>query len=82
MRPLEGAPTLPRDIKLLLTGMSDRWAFQFGLIDTDLPFRKAREVFRVDQIMQELELDPNFPASLRRALSERVERARAELNQK
>ncbi|MBN8555610.1 MAG: DUF4105 domain-containing protein [Deltaproteobacteria bacterium] len=78
LRKLGGGP-IPRDIQLLLTGFSDRVAHRMGLLDTDLPFEKAREVFRIDQIMQQYELDKNFASRIRTALAERIARARSEL---
>lgn len=51
LRRLGGRP-LPHDLQVLLTGMSDRVAHRLGYIDTNLPFEKARQAFRVDRWMQ------------------------------
>jgi hypothetical protein len=77
LRALGGWP-LPRDIQLLLTGFSDRVAHRMGLLDTELPFAKAREVFRVDEIMKQFELDENFSRRRREELDKRVAQANAE----
>jgi hypothetical protein len=71
LRRLGGGP-IPRDIQLLLTGFSDRVAHRMGLLDTDLPFRQARQLFRVDDIMQEIPLDENFSKELRTRLNKRL----------
>lgn len=62
---LLGGRTVPHDIRLLLTGMSDQLAHRYGFIDTDLPFEAARRAFRVDQWMQSTELDEGFSERLR-----------------
>ncbi|MFO0948309.1 MAG: DUF4105 domain-containing protein [Planctomycetota bacterium] len=41
LRRLGGRP-LPHDLRVLMTGLSDRVAYNLGYIDTDLPFEKAR----------------------------------------
>jgi hypothetical protein len=67
IRRLGGRP-LPSDWRLLLTGFSDRLAFDYGFIDTDLPFEKAREAYRIDQWMQTAPLDDGFSQRLRETL--------------
>src|SRR5262245_37782288 len=64
LRRLGGRP-IPRDLDVLLTGFSDRVAYDFGYIDTDLPFEKARRAYRVDQWMQHTTLDMGFSQRLR-----------------
>src|SRR5262245_26564108 len=71
LRRLGGRP-LPRDLRLLLTGFSDRVAYDFGYIDTDLPFDKARQAFRVDPWMQQAAHDAGFSMRLREALARQV----------
>src|SRR5262245_32293240 len=68
MRRLGGRP-LPRDLEVLLTGLSDRVAHRLGYIDTDLPFNKARQAFRVDGWMQTTPLDEGFAARLRETIA-------------
>jgi hypothetical protein len=61
-------------LQVLLTGLSDRVAFQLGYIDTDLTFEQARRAFRVDPWMQTTPLDETFGQRLR----ETIERQEAE----
>jgi hypothetical protein len=77
LRRLGGRP-LPHDLQVLLTGMSDRVAHQLGYIDTDLPFEKARQAYRVDQWMQQTPLDGGFSQRLRETLKRQAAEARAE----
>jgi Domain of unknown function (DUF4105) len=67
LRRLGGRP-LPHDLQVLLTGLSDRVAHRLGYIDTDLPFEKARQAFRIDQWMQTTPLDDGFSQRLRETL--------------
>lgn len=71
IRRLGGRP-VPHDLSVLLTGFSDRVAYNFGFIDTDLPFEKARQAFRVDQWMQTTPLDEGFSKRLRETLRRQV----------
>lgn len=63
-----GGRAVPGDLRVLLTGFSDRVAYYMGFLDTDLPFAKAREAFRVDQWMQTQPLDEDFSKRLREQL--------------
>jgi hypothetical protein len=81
VRCLGGRP-LPSDLRLLLTGFSDRLAYDYGYIDTDLPFETAREVFLIDDWMQHTTLDEGFSKRLRDMLNERVAEARKSLGKK
>lgn len=65
----------PANLRLLFTGYSDRVAYDLGFIDTDLPFEKARRVFRVDGWMQTTPLDGEFSRRLRENLIRRVAKA-------
>ncbi len=67
LRRLGGRP-LPHDLQVLLTGLSDRVAHRLGYIDTDLPFEKARQAFRVDEWMQTTPLDEGFSQRLRETI--------------
>ena len=73
LRRLGGRP-LPSDLQVLLTGLSDQVAYRLGYIDTDLPFERARQAFRVDGWMQQTTLD----ADSSQRLQERVQRQQAE----
>jgi hypothetical protein len=67
IRRLGGRP-LPSELRLLLTGFSDRLAYDYGFIDTDLPFEKAREAYRIDEWMRQTPLDEGFSQRLRETL--------------
>jgi hypothetical protein len=73
-----GGRTLPHDLTLLLTGLSDRVAYNLGYIDTDLPFEQARQAYRVDLWMQHTALDEGFSQRLRQALARQVAQATAD----
>jgi hypothetical protein len=60
-----GGRDLPSEVLLLLTGFSDRYAYDYGFIDTDLPFEQAREAYRIDEWMRSTPLDKNFSKRLR-----------------
>jgi hypothetical protein len=66
-RRLGGRP-LPSDWRLLLTGFSDRLLFEYGYLETDLPFEKARQAFRIDEWMRQTPLDEQFSTRLRERL--------------
>lgn len=63
-----GGHSLPHDLQVLLTGLSDRIAFNLGYIDTDLTFEQARRAFRVDPWMQSTPLDETFGQRLRETI--------------
>ena len=63
-----GGRDLPSEVWLVLTGFSDRYAYDYGFIDTNLPFEKAREAYRIDEWMQNTPLDETFPKRLRETL--------------
>ena len=67
IRRMGGRP-LPNELRLLLTGFSDRYAYDYGFLDTDLPFEKAREAYRIDERMRDVPLDDNFSKRLREVL--------------
>ncbi len=71
-----GGRSVPSDLSLLLTGLSDRVAYRYGFIDTDIPFTEAREVFRIDDWMRTTELDETFSQRLREHLRLVVTEAR------
>jgi hypothetical protein len=63
-----GGRELPGELRLLLTGFSDRLAFDYGFIDTELPFERAREAYRIDEWMRNTPLDETFSQRLRETL--------------
>jgi hypothetical protein len=78
VRRLGGRP-VPSNLALLLTGFSDRAAYDYGFIDTDLPFEKAREAYRIDEWMRDTPLDETFSKRLRQTLARQEAAARASL---
>ena len=76
LRRLGGRP-LPHDLSLLLTGLSDRAAYNLGYLDTELTFPQARQAFRVDPWMQETPLDADFARRLREQIAKQVAEAKA-----
>lgn len=73
-----GYRPLPPDWQLLLTGFSDRAAFDLGYIDTDLTFEQARRAFRIDEWMLTAPLDESFSLRLRERLAKQVAEVSAE----
>jgi hypothetical protein len=63
-----GGLSLPSELRLLLTGFSDQYAYDYGFIDTNLPFEEARKAYRVDEWIQQTQLDEGFSARLREVL--------------
>jgi hypothetical protein len=64
IRRLGGRP-LPSEVCLLLTGFSDRLAYDYGYLDTDLPFEQAHQAYRIDEAMRQEPLDDRFSERLR-----------------
>lgn len=60
-----GGHGLPRDLAMVMTGLSDRVAHRLGFINTDLPFEEARRAFTIDDWMRTATLDEGFSARLR-----------------
>ena len=56
---------IPSELQLALTGFSDRVAYDLGYLDTDLPFARAREVFRVDDRIRRHLHDADFSQRIR-----------------
>lgn len=51
--------------KILLPGYSDELAYDLGLIDTDLPFEKIRERFRINERAEKHADSPDFSVRIR-----------------
>jgi hypothetical protein len=56
---------VPRSLKVLFPGYSDRLAYDLGLIDTDLPFEQARERFHVNARALQAGASPDFSLRIR-----------------
>jgi hypothetical protein len=61
-----GGRELPSEWRVLLTGLSDRVAYNLGYLDTELSFREARAFFRVDELIRRYIDDPDFSRRIRR----------------
>lgn len=53
-------------LKVLLPGYSDRLAYDLGLLDTDLPFEKIRDRFRINERALRAAGRPDFSIHIRR----------------
>jgi hypothetical protein len=51
--------------EVILPGYSDRLAYDLGLLDTDLPFEKARERFKINERALRAEASPDFSVKIR-----------------
>lgn len=56
---------VPFSFDLLFPAKSDRYAYDLGLIDTDLPFEDAREKFNINSRALMYADDPNFSVRIR-----------------
>ena len=56
---------VPLHFGVLLPGYSDSLAYKLGLIDTNLPFEKAREHFRINERAAKYADDPEFSLRIR-----------------
>jgi hypothetical protein len=66
-----GTRPLPAERRFLLTGFSDRLFYDYGFLDTDLPFEQAHRAFRIDEAMRQVPLDDQFSERLRAILKQR-----------
>lgn len=51
--------------EVILPGYSDRLAYDLDLLDTDLPFEKARERFKINERALQAQGDPDFSVKIR-----------------
>jgi hypothetical protein len=56
--------------KVLLPGHSDRLAYDLGLIDTDLPFERIRDRFRINERAEKYADSPDFSIRIRQVSEE------------
>jgi hypothetical protein len=59
---------IPWNKSFVFTGKSDRYAYDIGLIDTDLPFDEARKAFRINDSALRADQDPDFSRAIRKAM--------------
>jgi hypothetical protein len=57
---------VPLGLKILLTGHSDRLAYDLGLLDTTLPFEEARRRAKVSDLARQSANAPDFSERIRR----------------
>lgn len=58
---------VPFDYRILLPGYSDRYAYELGLIDTDLSFEDARTKFNINKQAEQYADSPDFSQKIRLA---------------
>lgn len=56
---------VPFDYRILLPGYSDTYAYELGLIDTDLSFEAAREKFKINSLAETYADAPDFSQKIR-----------------
>ncbi|MEN9621701.1 MAG: hypothetical protein RLZZ67_135 [Candidatus Parcubacteria bacterium] len=56
---------IPYDLRILLPGYSDRYAYELGLINTDLPFEEARTRFNINARAEKYADSPQFSKMIR-----------------
>lgn len=56
---------IPLDPRILLPGYSDKFAYELGLIDTDLSFEAARAKFRINERAEQFAESENFSVKIR-----------------
>jgi hypothetical protein len=56
---------IPFSLKVLFPGYSDRYAYDLGLLDTDLSFEVARERFKINERAETYADSPDFSARIR-----------------
>ena len=54
------------NVGILLPGLSDRLAYNLGLLDTDLPFSDAKRAAYINHLSQRYAEDPHFSSKIRR----------------
>jgi len=57
---------VPQSMKILLTGHSDRLAYDLGLLETTLPFQEARRRAKVSDVARQCSNAPDFAERIRR----------------
>ena len=57
---------VPYQLGVLLPGLSDRLAYNLGLIDTDLPFEQAKERANISELARRYKDSPDFSLMIRR----------------
>ncbi|MFA8019028.1 DUF4105 domain-containing protein [Bremerella cremea] len=58
--------SIPYDIRVMLPGYSDEYAYSLGLLDTSIPFEKLRDESKINQLAERYRDDANFSQYIRR----------------
>lgn len=59
---------IPWNRSFIFTGKSDRYAFDMGLIDTNLSFDEARKAFHINDTSDQADKDPDFSRKIRASM--------------
>lgn len=59
---------IPWNRSFIFTGKSDRYAFDMGLIDTNLSFDEARKAFHINNASDQADKDPDFSRKIRASM--------------
>lgn len=57
---------VPYDVRILLPGYSDEYAYQLGLLDNRLPFEQLRQASRINHLAERYRDDDRFSQLIRR----------------
>lgn len=58
--------SVPYDVRILLPGYSDEYAYQLGLLDNSIPFEELRERSQINHLAERYRDDPQFSQYIRR----------------
>ncbi|MEW4561748.1 DUF4105 domain-containing protein [Bremerella sp. JC770] len=58
--------SVPYDMRILLPGYSDEYAYSLGLLDTSIPFAQLRSESKINQLAERYRDDENFSQYIRR----------------
>ncbi|WP_233199094.1 MULTISPECIES: DUF4105 domain-containing protein [Pirellulaceae] len=58
--------SVPYDMRILLPGYSDEYAYSLGLLDTSVPFEQLRSESKINQLAHRYRDDENFSQYIRR----------------
>jgi len=56
---------VPFNYRVLMPGYSDKLAYDLGLLDTDLPYEKIREKYKINEKAEKYANDPDFSKKIR-----------------
>lgn len=56
---------IPYGIEVMLPGLSDKFAYDLGLLDTQLPFEETKRLARINDLAEKYFDDPDFSTKIR-----------------